>query len=54
MLRFFKASEKDLKQFIDIRLEMLKEVNSLNEDHIFSDEFIKITANNIKSCDQTT
>ena len=54
MLRFFKASEKDLKQFIDIRLEMLKEVNSLNEDHIFSDEFLKITENYLKSGDQTT
>lgn len=48
------AVSEDIDLLMDIRLEMLREVNGLSEDHIFSAEFIEKSREYFQSGDHTT
>lgn len=48
------ADKTDLKTMLDIRFEMLKNVNNLQKDYKFPDEFIDSTRRYFEQGDQTT
>lgn len=48
------ADSNDIKLFIQIRLEMLREVNSLPPDYTFSDEILKYSEEYYTSGNHTT
>lgn len=54
MTSIIKATEHEFDLVINIRLEMLKIVNNLPEDTVFSKEFIHSTKEYFKSPHQTT
>lgn len=54
MISIRKATNKDLETVVNIRMEMLKVVNNLPENYIFSEDFINSTINYFKNSKQTT
>lgn len=54
MIKFYKAGKDDIETLVNLRLEMLKEVNSLPAEHIFTDGFIEDTKKFFSDGDQTT
>ncbi len=54
MIRFYKAGKDDTETLVKLRLEMLREVNSLPRDHVFTPAFIEDTRKFFLSGDQTT
>lgn len=54
MLRIFKATDKNIDDILSIRIEMLKEVNSLSEEYKFDESFIKATENYFANAQQST
>ena len=54
MINYTFASAQDLPSLLRIRLEMLKIVNNLPEDHQFPDVFISQTRDYFLAGDQTT
>lgn len=53
-IKYVIASQKDMKQLIDSRLEMLKVVNGLPSDYVFPDAFITKTREYFEKGDQLT
>ncbi len=54
MLRIIRANENHLETLLEMRKEMLKEVNGLAADHEFDAGFLGITREFFRSGDQTT
>lgn len=54
MIRIIKATENNIDDTICLRMEMLREVNSLPEDHTFGESFISGTKAYFLSETQTT
>ena len=54
MIAYKTASKDDLPLLMKSRLEMLKEVNSLSDDHIFDKEFVQRSSSYFQNPDQTT
>lgn len=54
MIKYVIASQGDMELLIDSRLEMLKVVNDLPSDHVFSDGFVAATREYFERGDQTT
>lgn len=54
MIAYKTASKDDLLLLMKSRLEMLKEVNSLSDDHIFDKEFVQRSSSYFQNADQTT
>jgi len=54
MLKYKIASKDDMESLMQIRLEMLKVVNDLPEDYMFSDELILNSREYFESTNQTT
>lgn len=54
MLKYKIASNDDIESLIQIRLEMLKVVNDLPTDYIFSDELVLCSREYFESTNQTT
>lgn len=54
MLKYKIASNDDIESLMQIRLEMLKVVNDLPTDYIFSDEFVSSSREYFESTNQTT
>ena len=48
------ADKNDMEELMRIRLEMLREVNSLPEDHVFSDELVEASREYFESGDGAT
>lgn len=53
-MEYRKTTEKDIGPLMDIRLEMLRTVNDLPEDHVFSDELTERSRRYFLDGDQTT
>ena len=43
MIRFYRSGKEDIGSLVGLRAEMLREVNSLPEDHEFTASFIRDT-----------
>ena len=43
MIRFYRSGKEDIASLVGLRAEMLREVNSLPEDHEFTASFIRDT-----------
>lgn len=54
MLKYIIASKDDMEALMQIRLEMLKVVNDLPSDYIFSDELITKSREYFENSNQTT
>ena len=54
MISYIKASNDDIELLMQSRLEMLKTVNNLSEDYIFSEELMKCSREYFKNGNQTT
>lgn len=54
MIRIIKAAEKNIDDVMQLRMEMLREVSSLPEDHAFGENFISDTKAYFLSGNQTT
>jgi ribosomal protein S18 acetylase RimI-like enzyme len=54
MIIFSKATEDDLELLMQSRMEMLKVVNGLPEDYMFTDELIACSRDYFKNANQTT
>lgn len=54
MIKIFKANEQNLKDMVNLRIEMLKEVNCLSDEYKFEDEFIEATRNYFSGDRQST
>ena len=54
MIRFYRSGKEDIGSLVGLRAEMLREVNSLPEDHEFTASFIRDTESFFLSGDQTT
>lgn len=54
MIKYIIASKDNIDVLIQSRLEMLRVVNELSSDYMFSDEFIAESREYFKNADQTT
>lgn len=54
MIKMYKATQKDIDTLVSLRLEMLRDVNSLPEDHVFPEDFVTSTKLFFSHGDQTT
>lgn len=54
MIQYKVASQDDMELLMQSRLEMLKVVNDLSDDYIFSDDFITASRAYFEKADQTT
>ena len=53
MLQYKIATSEDIAELMQIRLEMLREVNDLSPDYVFSEEFCLYRAATISLTDST-
>ena len=53
MLQYKIATSEDIAELMQIRLEMLREVNDLSPDYVFSEEFCLYSAATISLTDST-
>lgn len=53
-IELIKATQKDLAALLEIRFEMLKEVNNLDPDYIYDDDFVRATQKYFEEGNQTT
>ncbi len=54
MIKYIVASKNDMESLMKIRLEMLKEVNNLKDDYMFSDELVEHSIRYFSNFNQTT
>lgn len=54
MIKYVTATNDDMELLIESRLEMLKVVNELPEEYVFSNEFIETTRAYFENANQTT
>ncbi|OPX42322.1 acetyltransferase (GNAT) family protein [Ruminiclostridium hungatei] len=54
MISYSKATEDDLELLMQSRLEMLRAVNDLPEDYVFTDELMACSREYFKNANQTT
>lgn len=54
MIEYRIATNKDIELLLKSRLEMLKDVNDLPMDYVYSDEFVKESRKYFLNGDQTT
>lgn len=54
MLNYLISTQKDMRMLMDIRLEMLREVNSLADDYVYDEKFVAESEKYFTSPSQTT